>query len=66
MDQKIIAAIVATAIAVEAIFSPQDDLPHTDVDANPQTGRDFASIHGRRLNDGLKLTLIPRNERWRT
>jgi hypothetical protein len=60
MDKKITAAIVALAVGLEAIFPNQDALPHTEVDARPQeSGKDIPSVDGRRMNDGIRLTLIP-------
>ena len=57
---KSVAIIVVTAIVLESIL-PQHaaPAPHTEIDSGPLAStRDSASIDGRRLNDGIKLTLI--------
>jgi hypothetical protein len=60
MDKKITAAIVAVAVGLEAILPHLDGLPHIEVDARPpESGKDIPSIDGRRLNDRVRLTLIP-------
>ena len=62
--EKTIAAIVATAIVVESIL-PQHHgpAPHTEIESGPpSSARASASIDGRRLNDGIKLTLIQAND----
>jgi hypothetical protein len=62
--EKSIAAIVAAAIAAESILPRHGaSLPHTEIDSGPLTfTRDSASIDGRLLNDGIKLTLIQAND----
>ena len=60
MDKKITAAIVAVAVGLEAVLPHLDGLPHTEVGAKPpDSGKDIPSMDGRRMNDGIRLTLIP-------
>jgi len=59
--QKITAAVVVATLATEAVLPHHDahTLPHTEVDAPMRTTREGNSITpGRRLNDGIKLSLI--------
>jgi hypothetical protein len=62
MDKKFTAAIVATAVAVEAILPHHDALPHTEVTKPPDSGKDIPSTDGRRLNTSATLKLIPMND----
>jgi hypothetical protein len=59
MDRKITAAIVAVAVAVEAILPHHEASPHTEVEPEPpDSGKDIPSIDGRRLNTSATLKLI--------
>jgi hypothetical protein len=60
MNKKITAALVAVAVGLETIFPHQDALPHTEVDAKlPESGKNIPSVDGRRMNNGIRLTMIP-------
>jgi hypothetical protein len=62
MDKKVTAAIVAVAVALEAILPHRDALPHTEVTQPPDSGKDIPSTDGSRRAKSATAKIIAGND----